>query len=83
MCITDVMRLAKLVEKIHKGVLILGDKFGPVQRPTVIPKAELQWKLLDIYLRQHIRIQCIPVFEKPGENSGSKYLVLKYSLTEK
>lgn len=35
------MRLAQQVEKISRDVLILGHKFGPVQRPTVIAKAEL------------------------------------------
>lgn len=48
-----------------------------------IPKTELKWKLLDIHLSQHTRIQYILVFEKTGENSGSKYLLLKCSLTEK
>lgn len=31
-------------------------KFGPVERPTFIAKAQLQWKMLDIHLSQHIRI---------------------------
>lgn len=56
-CFNRVMRLAQQVEKISRNVLILGHKFSPVRRPTVIAKAELQQKMLNINLSQYIRIQ--------------------------
>lgn len=57
------MKLVQELERISGEVLTVRCKFGPIQRPTVLAHAWLQWKILGIHLSHTTRIQDFLAFE--------------------